>query len=100
MQEHEKNLVWLLLIGAAIAIGRVLNSDEPITPRLFIARVVLGSATSVAAGAVLILIPGLPVLAVTGLGAALGITGHQAVELWLRRKGSRWLSARGRHDIE
>ncbi|OJH81765.1 holin [Serratia marcescens] len=45
MQEHEKNIVWLLVLGAIIAVGQVLSSQEPITLRLFIGRIVLGSAT-------------------------------------------------------
>ncbi|KGA37242.1 holin, partial [Pectobacterium odoriferum] len=45
-----------------------------------------------AAGAVLVWIPGLSPLAVTGLGAAFGVAGHQAVEIWLRRRGSSLLT--------
>ncbi len=37
MQEHEKSLYSLLIIGALIAIGNVLTSNDPITPRLFAA---------------------------------------------------------------
>lgn len=100
MQEHEKNILWLLMLGAVIAVGQVLSSQEPITLRLFVGRIVLGSATSMAAGAALIWVPGLSPLAIVGLGAALGIAGHQAVELWLRRKGSNLLKGRGKHDSE
>ncbi|OJH81766.1 holin [Serratia marcescens] len=53
-----------------------------------------------AAGAALIWVPGLSPLAIVGLGAALGIAGHQAVELWLRRKGSSLLKGKGKHDTE
>ncbi|BEM39433.1 MULTISPECIES: phage holin family protein [Serratia] len=100
MQEHEKTFWSLLLLGALIAIGKVLSSNEPITPRLFIGRVILGAGTAMVAGAALIWVPGLPVLGVVGLGAALGIAGHQAVELWLRRKGSSLLKGKGKHDTE
>lgn len=80
MQEHEKSLYSLLIIGALIAIGNVLTSNDPITPRLFAGRVILGSLVSVVAGAVLIQIPDASPLAIQGLGAALGIAGYQAVE--------------------
>ncbi|EFL6558217.1 Holin from bacteriophage origin [Escherichia coli] len=88
MQEHEKSLYSLLIIGALIAIGNVLTSNDPITPRLFAGRVILGSLVSVVAGAVLIQIPDASPLAIQGLGAALGIAGYQAVEVWLHRRAA------------
>lgn len=96
MQEHEKSLLSLIILGAFIALGKALSSSEPITPKLFFGRIILGSATSVAAGAVLLWIPGIDQLAVTGLGAALGIAGHQVVEAWLKRKGNDALSGKGK----
>lgn len=86
MQEHEKSLYSLLAIGALIAIAKVLASNDPITPRLFVSRVILGSLVSVVAGAILIQIPDASPLAVQGLGAGLGIAGYQAVEMYLRRR--------------
>jgi hypothetical protein len=89
MQEHEKSLYSLLAIGALIAIAKVLASNDPITPRLFVSRVILGSLVSVVAGAILIQIPDASPLAIQGLGAGLGIAGYQAVEMYLRcRAGS------------
>ncbi|KAA8727585.1 holin [Ewingella americana] len=96
MQEHEKSLLGLVILGALIALGKALDSSEPITPRLFFGRIILGSATSVAAGAVLVWIPGISSVAVAGLGAAFGIAGHQFVEAWLKRKGSGLLSGKGK----
>jgi len=88
MEEHEKSLLTLLLIGAVIALGKVLAGDEPITLRHFFGRIILGSFVSVMAGAVLIQIPNASPLAIQGVGAALGIAGYQAVELWLRRRAA------------
>lgn len=100
MEEHEKTIWGLLIIGSLIAIGKALNSDEPITPRLFIGRVILGAGTSMMAGAVLIWIPGLSLIAIVGLGSALGIAGHQAIELWLKRRGSSLLSGKMKDDTK
>lgn len=86
MQEHEKSLYSLLAIGALIAIAKVLASNDRITPRLFVSRVILGSLVSVVAGAILIQIPDASPLAIQGLGAGLGIAGYQAVEMYLRRR--------------
>ncbi|WP_395266259.1 phage holin family protein [Enterobacter soli] len=88
MQEHEKSLYSLLIIGALIAIAKVLASNDPITPRLFVSRVILGSLVSVVAGAALIQIPDASPLAIQGLGAALGIAGYQAVEMCIRRRAA------------
>jgi hypothetical protein len=86
MQEHEKSLYTLLVMGALIALGKVLASDEKITFRLITGRVILGSAISVAAGAALVQFPDISPVAINGLGAGLGILGYQFCELWLRRR--------------
>ncbi|WP_137241212.1 phage holin family protein [Pantoea agglomerans] len=86
MQDHEKTLMQLLLMGAVIALGKVLASNEKITPRLIAGRVILGSAISVAAGAALVQFPDMSPLAVNGVGAGLGILGYQFCEMWLRRR--------------
>jgi hypothetical protein len=86
MQDHEKTMMQLLLIGAVIALGKVLASNEKITPRLIAGRVILGSAISVAAGAALVQFPDMSPLAVNGVGAGLGILGYQFCEMWLRRR--------------
>ncbi|MEY0514445.1 phage holin family protein [Providencia manganoxydans] len=86
MEEHEKTFITIAILGALIGIGQMLTGAEPITIKLFIGRVILGSATSVAAGAILIWIPDLSPLAITGLASALGIAGYQAIELWLKKR--------------
>lgn len=86
MQDHEKTLMQLLLLGGIIALGKVLASNEKITPRLIAGRVILGSAISVAAGAALVQFPDMSPLAVNGVGAGLGILGYQFCEMWLRRR--------------
>lgn len=88
MSKDEQSLISLLVIGALIAIAKVLTSNDPITLRLFAGRVILGSLVSVAAGAVLLQLPDASPLAIQGLGAGLGIAGYQAVEMWLRRRAA------------
>lgn len=53
MQDYEKGFIALAIMGALIALGKMLNSDEPITARLVLGRVIVGSALSVAAGVAL-----------------------------------------------
>ncbi|ELX2271371.1 TPA: holin [Yersinia enterocolitica] len=94
MQEHEKAIISLGVIGALLALGKILASDEPITARRFIGRIILGSGASMAAAAALVWVPGLPPLAINGLGAAIGIAGYQALELWLRRRAGSLLKGK------
>ncbi len=86
MEEHEKTLLTIVVMGALISIGQMLTGAEPVTIKLFIGRVILGSASSTIAGAFLIWIPDLSPLAIIGLASALGIAGYQAIELWLKKR--------------
>ncbi|MFJ5422269.1 holin [Pectobacterium parvum] len=76
----------LLLVGAAIGLGKLLVSEERITFRLLVGRIILGSAASMVAGVALIQFPELPELAVLGLASALGIAGSTAIEAIIERK--------------
>ena len=91
MQEYEKGFIALALLGALIALGKMLNSDEPITLRLVLGRVIVGSAVSLAAGVALYFVPDIHPLALAGIGSALGILGLNGVEAWLRKKGINFL---------
>lgn len=87
MQEYEKGFVTLAIMGALIALGKMLTSNEPITARLILGRVIVGSALSLAAGVALYFVPDIHPLALAGIGSALGIAGLNGVEVWLRKKG-------------
>ena len=91
MQEYEKGFIALVLMGALIALGKMLNSEEPITLRLVLGRVIVGSALSLAAGVALYFVPDIHPLALAGIGSALGILGLNGVEAWLRKKGINFL---------
>lgn len=94
MEEHEKTFITMVVIGALISIGQMLTGAEPITIKLFVSRVILGAATSVAAAALLIWIPDLSPLALVGCASALGIAGYQAVEMWIKKRGSALLKGK------
>jgi hypothetical protein len=87
MQEYEKGFIALAIMGAVIALGKMLNSDEPITARLVLGRVIVGSALSLLAGVALYVVPDIHPLALAGIGSGLGILGLNGVEAWLRKKG-------------
>ena len=88
MQEPERSIVGLTILGMMIALGKLLASDEVLTLRLIVGRSILGSATSLIAGVVLIQIPAVPPLVLYGIGSALGIAGAQVVEAYFKRKAS------------
>lgn len=86
MQEHEKSLAMLAIMGVMIALGKLLVSDEQLTFRLILGRAILGAATSMIAGVGLIQFPTLNPLALYGIGCGLGIVGAQYIEVWFKRK--------------
>lgn len=91
MQEHERTFAALVVIGALIGVAKLLVGSETLTVRLILGRAVLGSATSMVAGVVLVQIPDLNPIALLGIGSALGIVGSQYIELLLRRKTKSFL---------
>ena len=90
MQEHEKNLLLLIAIGAAIGFAKLLVSDEKLTWRLTIGRTILGAATSTIAGAIILQIPDINPRALISLASALGIMGSTFLESWLKRQANTW----------
>ncbi|RQM39359.1 phage holin family protein [Erwinia psidii] len=82
MQSGETSSLFtkLILIGAVIGIGQVLVSNERITLRLALGRIILGSAVALVAGVLLLQFEDIPELAVIGVACALGIAGHTAIE--------------------
>ena len=90
MQEHEKNLMLLIVIGAAIGFAKLLVSDEELTWRLMIGRTILGAATSTIAGAIILQIPDINPLALIAIASALGILGSTFIENWLKSQSAKW----------
>ncbi|QYY30293.1 phage holin family protein [Cupriavidus pinatubonensis] len=88
---------WGTLIGLGVvaAIGKLLVSHDPITPRVVLGRALLGGVTSMVAGVALIQFPALPPLGLCGIAAVLGIIGSQGLEVYLRRWADR--QGGGRH---
>ena len=90
MQEHEKTLFTLVVIGALIGMSRLLVSSEPLSTRLIIGRTILGSATSTIAGIVLIQFPDLSPVALVAIACALGILGSTFIEEYLKKNVNKW----------
>ena len=78
-------IAWLAGVGALVAVGRALTNKEPLSWRVVIGRVILGSALSTVVAVMLIPFPDAPMPVLIGAGAALGILGEQVLELLARR---------------
>ena len=85
MQEHTKTVIYLAIIGALIALGKLLQSMHPLSWRMVIGRMITGSAVSTIAGIILISIPDIPFPAVMALGSALGVLGAEFMENWMKK---------------
>ena len=90
MQDHEKSILYLMLIGGMIGMSKLLVSSEPLSVRLIIGRTILGSATSVIAGAVLLQVPDINPLALLGIACAFGILGSTFIEEYLKKNINKW----------
>ena len=86
MTAEEKSVLSLFMIGVLIVVGKVLAGGEPITPRLFIGRMLLGGFVSMVAGVVLVQFPDLSLPAVCGIGSMRGIAGYQVIEIAIQRR--------------
>lgn len=90
MQEHEKTLLTLIVIGGLIGMSKLLVSTEKLTFRVIVGRTILGSASSLIAGLVLLQIPDISPLALLGIGSALGILGSTFIEEYLKKNSKKW----------
>lgn len=86
MQEHDKSILMLIVIGGLIGMSKLLVSKEPLSVRLLIGRTILGSATSLIAGVVILQIPNVSPLSLIGLASALGILGSTFIEEYLKNR--------------
>ena len=91
MQEQAKIFIYLAGIGALIGIGKLLQTNQPLTWRLVLGRMITGSAVSTVAGWALIHIPDMPFSAVMALGSALGILGAEFLEQWMKKAANKRL---------
>ena len=72
-------------IGVSIGVGKLLLSEEPLSARLLIGRAVSTGGIAMAAGAVLVWIPSLPLLGQIGIAAGLASLGTSGLERMLSR---------------
>lgn len=94
MRDEELTIIELIIMGGLIGIAKVLVEHVQLTFRLVAGRALLGAATSMLAGIVLLQIPDLPAIALLGIGSALGIIGSQYLEALLQKKVKQFFDRR------
>jgi hypothetical protein len=67
-------------VGVSIGVGKLMASGEPLSARLVIGRAISTGGIAMAAGAVLVWVPGLSLLGQIGVAAALASLGVSGLE--------------------
>lgn len=89
-------LAKLLLIGAVIGLGQLMVSNERITTRMLVGRVIMGSAVAPLAAIPLFKFPDMPELVVVGLACGLGILGSAFIEECIKRAAELYFRWKGK----
>jgi hypothetical protein len=85
--EHPEGFLGLLAaIGALIGLGKLLASDEPLTFRLILGRMLASAGVGAAAGAATLLFPSADPIVLLSLSAALASAGSSVLEVILKKR--------------
>jgi hypothetical protein len=85
--EHPEGFIGILAgIGAAIGLGKLLNSTEKITLRLATGRAVVNAGIGAAAGAGTLMFPTADPVVLYGLAAGIASLGTSGLELLVKKK--------------
>lgn len=77
--------ILFAVVGMIFTVGQLLMSKEALTARIVIGRCISTAGLSMAAGLVLLIFPGAPLIAQIGVAAALGALGTSALERMIQR---------------
>lgn len=85
--EHPEGFLGVLAaIGAAIGVGKLLASAEPLTVRLVAGRALVHAGLGAAAGAVTLMFPTADPIATYGIAAGIASLGNSALEVILQSR--------------
>ena len=86
-QEETRAISFAMLlaaVGAVIGIGKLLQSDEPITLRLAVGRAIVTAGLAVSAFALLAFLPNASDMVIAGFAVLLASMGESAIERYIR----------------
>jgi hypothetical protein len=76
----------LAFIGAAIGLGKLLNSEDQLTARRVAGRFIVNAGIGAAAGSVMLWVPNAPPLLLYGMAAGLASLGTSTLEYVIKAK--------------
>lgn len=76
----------LAALGALIGLGKLLGSNEPLSPRLIVGRMLASAGVGCAAGATTLVFPTADPIVLLGCAAALASCGFSVMELIIKKK--------------
>lgn len=85
VEKHEQTFWSAIVMAAAIGVGQLLSSKEPITMRLVTGRAICSGGIGAVSALALLAFPDMSFAAQMGLAAALASLGTSAVEKLLQR---------------
>jgi len=85
MHDEVKLVGALAGVGLIVGIAKMLTSSEPITWKQAVGRAILSGATGLAAGAIVIFIPGVSFVAQVAVACVLASLGTSALESLFKR---------------
>lgn len=80
-----EHALLLALVGLLLGIGQMLKSKERLTWRIILGRCLTTAGLGMAAGSVLLVFPGVPLVAQIGVAAALASLGTSALERLIQK---------------
>lgn len=83
--EQIGNALLFSLVGISIGLGQLLASGEVLTARIIVGRALSTGGIAMAAGAVLVWVPDVPMLGQIGVAAALASLGTSGLERLFQR---------------
>lgn len=84
-REQLSSAALFAVVGIAIGLGQLLASNERLTLRIIVGRAMSTGGLAMAAGVVLIWVPGLPLAGQIGFAAALASLGTSGLERVFQR---------------
>jgi len=82
---HEQQLLTLIVLGGAIALGRLLIGGGSLTVREILGQIMVGAGLATSAGAALLVFHDMSATALVGVGALIGCGGQSFLETAIRR---------------
>lgn len=83
--EQIGNALLFSLVGISIGLGQLLASGEVLTARIIVGRALSTGGIAMAAGALLVWVPDVPMLGQIGVAAALASLGTSGLERLFQR---------------